>query len=191
MPLPCSVCSHKDRETIDKELAHGVKSRRQTAFDHAISLSALQRHRAHALRAAGMVVAAKERGLEKGPEGRPSREGLGFAQAVHAGLDKLMAGAGLAQEVQRLRSRADKIAAQAEALGDGRMALLAIRELTRLLELQGRMMLEASAGRASDVASHPVWAELSGLLMACVQPCDRCKPLVQQAIRKRLGEQDA
>lgn len=99
-----------------------------------------------------------------------------------------MAGAGLAQEVHKLRARADALATQAEAAGDARVALLAIRELTRLLELQGRMMLEASAGRASDIAGHPVWAELSGTLMHVVGGCERCKPLVQQAIRERLGE---
>jgi hypothetical protein len=185
---PCTVCSRPDRETIDKEVAHGVKSRRQIAFDYALSLSSLNRHVVHAVKAAGLVLRAKGETGQNGPEGRPTREGLGFANAVHSGLDRLMAGAGLAQEVAKLRSRADKLASEAEASGDGRLALLAIRELTRLLELQGRMMLEASAGRASDVASHPVWAELSGLLMHAVQPCDRCRALVTQAIRERLGD---
>jgi len=99
----------------------------------------------------------------------------------------------LAQEVGKLRERADRLCAQAEAqddqgrMADPRLALLAIRELTRLLELQGRMLLDAAAGRASDVSTHPVWMALAGLIMGAVSPCERCKPLVLQAIRERLG----
>lgn len=187
MPLPCSVCSHPDRESIDKQVAHGVMTRRNIALGAGVSLSALQRHIVHALRAAGMLrAAATERG-ETRPEGRPSHQGRNLAQEVHQGLDRLMAGAGLAQEVGKLRQRAERLCAQAETTGDARTALLAIRELTRLLELQGRMVLEASAGRASDVSSHPVWAQLSGLIMHQIAPCPRCKPLVTAAIRERLG----
>lgn len=99
----------------------------------------------------------------------------------------MLAGQGLAQEVQHLRARADKLCSSAESSGDARTALLAIRELTRLLELQGRMILDASAGRASDVSTHPVWMTLAGLIMGCVGPCERCKPLVLSVIRERLG----
>ncbi len=101
----------------------------------------------------------------------------------------MLSGAGLAQEVGKLRVRADKLATTAEAAGDARTALLAIRELTRLLELQGRMILEASQGRASDVSTHPVWYALAGTIMHAIGPCERCRPLVERAIRERLGEQ--
>ena len=101
----------------------------------------------------------------------------------------MLAGAHLAQEVGNLRARADRICAQAETTNDPRTALLAIRELTRLLELQGRMILDASQGRASDISSHPVWMTLAGLIMGAIGPCERCKPLVLQVIRERLGVQ--
>ncbi len=105
----------------------------------------------------------------------------------------MLSGASLAQEVQRLRARTDRICSAAEAAGeegtikDPRTALLAIRELTRLLELQGRMILEASQGKASDVSAHPVWMTLAGLIMGAIGPCERCKPLVSQVIREKLG----
>lgn len=184
MPSPCSVCTHPDRETIDKQVAHGVMTRRNVALAHGLALSSLQRHIVHSLRSAGIVQASL---AEERARGRPSHQGVDLGERVHAGLDRLMAGAGLAQEVGKLRTRAERLCAQAETTGDARTALLAIRELTRLLELQGRMVLEASAGRASDVSSHPVWAQVSGLIMHVVSGCERCKPLVAQAIKERLG----
>lgn len=187
MPLPCSACHHPERETLDKELAHAVKSRTTLAKEYGLSLSGLARHKAHAIAMAGLVETAK------GIRGTPAAQSPGFAQKVHAGIAQMLSGASLAQEVQRLRARTDRICAQAESAGedgtlkDPRTALLAIRELTRLLELQGRMILEASQGRASDVSAHPVWMSLAGLIMGAIGPCERCKPLVSQVIREKLG----
>ena len=196
MPTPCSVCAHDRRAAIDSDVAHGVKSKRSIAIEYGLSHSALFRHIQHALRAAGIVQAMSSQGGKRKDferpidplTGRPHRTPKEFANEVHAGLDKLLAGAGLAQEVSKLRARADKLASAAEASGDARTALLAIRELTRLLELQGRMVLESAQGRASDVASHPVWAELAGDIMQAVQGCDGCAARVSARIRMRLGE---
>lgn len=104
----------------------------------------------------------------------------------------MLSGSALAQEVSRLRERAERIAQDAEGDVEGkgkdpRVGLLAIRELTRLVELQGRMMLEASQGRASDVSAHPVWMTLSGLIMQAIGPCDSCRAKVSAVIRERLG----
>lgn len=104
----------------------------------------------------------------------------------------MLSGSSLAQEVNRLRARAERICADAEGDHEGkgkdpRVGLLAIRELTRLVELQGRMMLEASAGRASDVSAHPVWMTLSGLIMGAIGPCVSCRAKVASVIRERLG----
>lgn len=184
MGLPCSACSHPDHEALDRELAHGQASRRALGIKYGMSSSAVSRHWDHVRARAGRVVLAR---AERVGRGSPAQEGQGFAAQVHAGIAQVLAGHGLAQEVGKLRARADALASTAEANGDARTALLAIRELTRLLELQGRMILDASAGRASDVSSHPVWMTLAGLIMGCVGPCERCKPLVLQAIRERLG----
>jgi hypothetical protein len=187
MPLPCSACHHPERETLDKEIAHAVKSKTALAKEYGLSLSGLARHVVHSRQHAGMVQ------LAKGIRGSPGSPGGQFARSVHAGLAQMLSGATLAQEVSRLRVRADNICAQAEAQGengaikDPRTALLAIRELTRLLELQGRMLLEASQGRASDISAHPIWLTLSGLVMQAISGCDRCRPKVLAVIRERLG----
>lgn len=129
-----------------------------------------------------------------GGRGSPSAQALEFtkpngqfAAQAQAAIAQMLSGATLAQEVSKLRTRADKICEQAEATKDARTALLAIRELTRLLELQGRMVLEASQGRASDVSSHPVWLTLSGLILGAIGGCPSCKPRVLAVIRERLG----
>lgn len=90
-------------------------------------------------------------------------------------------------EVKALRSRADKLCIQAELTQDARTALLAIRELTRLLELQGRLTLDASSGRASDVASHPVWHQVSTDLLNAIAGCPTCTQAVHRVIADRLG----
>ena len=110
-----------------------------------------------------------------------------FASRVQRELAQHLSGATLASEVQSLRKRADALATKAEESGDSRTALMAIRELTRLLELQGRMMLEAREARASDVSSHPVWMTVSGLIMLAI--CPECRPKVLSVIRDRLGIQ--
>ena len=183
MPLPCSACHHPDRERLDRELAHAVKSRATLAKEYGISSSSLARHIVHSRTAAGIIL---------GGRGTPKPNSPGFAAKVHAGIAQMLSGASLAQEVHRLRARADQISQ--EALGDAegkgkdpRVGLLAIRELTRLVELQGRMMLEASQGRASDVSAHPVWMTLSGLIMGAIGTCPSCRPKVSQVIRERLG----
>ena len=187
MPLPCSACSHPDRETLDKELVHAVKSRGSLAKQYGLSTSGLARHLSHSRAMAGLVM------TEKGIRGTPASPSASFAQKAQGSIALMLSGASLAQEVARLRARADKICSSAEAQGedgaikDPRTALLAIRELTRLLELQGRMLLEASQGRASDVSSHPVWLTLSGLIMQAISGCPSCKAKVTLVIRERLG----
>lgn len=90
-------------------------------------------------------------------------------------------------EVRDLRKRADRLCIQAEATNDPRVALLAIRELTRLLELQGRLTLEASTGRASDVAAHPVWHQVSTDILNAIAGCQACTRGVHAVIARRLG----
>lgn len=186
MAGPCSACGHPERETLDKELAHAVKSRTMLAKEYGLSLSGLARHVVHSRAMAGLLMTAS------GVRGTPASPSPAFAQQVQRGIAQMLSGASLAQEVHRLRARAEQISQ--EALGDAegkgkdpRVGLLAIRELTRLVELQGRMMLEASQGRASDVSAHPVWMTLSGLIMGAIGGCPTCRPKVSQVIKEKLG----
>ncbi len=106
---------------------------------------------------------------------------------VHRRIDAILSGSQLIAEITSLRKRADRLCATAEATNDGRTALLAIRELTRLLELQGRLAIEAQQGRASDVASHPVWMSLASDIMSALAPYPEAGLAVSARIRERLG----
>lgn len=117
--------------------------------------------------------------------------GVAFRAAVQTRVSTALAVQGAASdvvgEVQALRKRADKLCIQAEVSNDPRVALLAIRELTRLLELQGRLTLEASSGRASDVAAHPVWHQVSTDILNAIAGCQACTRGVHAVIARRLG----
>lgn len=179
MSAACTVCAHPARETIDREIAHGAKSRRSLALAHGLSLSSLARHTTHLRKAAGAILVSKATHTR----GRESIE-----QSVHSRVDLALAGGSLVTEVANLRSRADRIGRQAEESKDPRTALLAIRELTRLLELQGRMALEASAGRAADVSAHPAWHAVSSAIMRALEPFPDAFAAVAGAIARELGQ---
>jgi hypothetical protein len=92
--------------------------------------------------------------------------------------------------VRALKAKADALGLQAETTQDIRTALLAVREMTRLVELQARLALEATAGRASDVSEHPVWHELSACIMQAIQPCAECTHRVRSVVLEKLGVVD-
>ncbi len=144
MPARCQVCFHDKRRVIDAELL----SRRWTlpllAKEFAVHPAALARHRR--LHVSDKLIKAAEQNRE-----------------LTVSLDS----EGLARELFDLKRRADDLGKQAEEAKDIRAALLAVRELTRLVELQARLALEAQAS-AQNVSSHPVWIKLRSALLAAL-----------------------
>ncbi|HEY8692237.1 MAG TPA: hypothetical protein VIR57_05785 [Chloroflexota bacterium] len=121
MPRTCSVCAHNQRAEIDRALIAGG-SFRNIAEQFGTSATALFRHKAEHLPAT--LVAAQQ------------------AQEAAHGDDLL-------QQVRDLQQRTYGILASAEASGDGRTALLAVRECRGLLELLARILSSMQAGAAS------------------------------------------
>lgn len=111
MPRICSVCSHPDRERVELGLVTG-RPKRRIAAETGLSESAIHRHDAEHL--PGAVLAAQD-----------AREA---AQA-----DRL-----LAATVER-ENDALRLMAQAEAEGDIRAAVVALREARECLELRARI----------------------------------------------------
>ena len=110
MPRTCTVCTHPDREEIDKALLDGGPYR-VIAVRFGASASAVYRHkREHLPRALVRAVEARE--------------------AEH--------GANLLDQLQDLQRRALCILDQAEAAGDLRTALAAVREARGCVELLGK-----------------------------------------------------
>ena len=112
MPRTCTICCHQSIQSIDKELLSD--SLRNVAKRHAVSFSALHRHRAHL------------------PEQLVKSE---LARRI-SNADDLMGHA------QRLLEEAERMARKAESEGSVRLVLLAIAEQRNVLKLCGEVMGE-------------------------------------------------
>src|ERR671913_2643141 len=114
MPRSCTVCEHPKREIIDRELVGGA-SNRSVASLYDVSEAAVRRHKANHLPAKLVMAQQAEE----------------VAQA-----DDLL------QQVRDLQGRALAILGKAEAAGDLRTALGAIREARGNLELLAKLLGE-------------------------------------------------
>ena len=126
MPQTCTICRHAEREQIDADIVTGTPYRRIAARFGA-SATSLRRHRCHL--AAEVVHAAETSGHERGTS--------------------------LLEKIHAMEAEAQRLGKKAESEGDLRAALLALRELGRAFELQGRMLgsfkPEAAAGQIITV----------------------------------------
>jgi len=108
----CKCCTHPRRAELDRELVANRRPYRSIAQDFAVSADSVFRHqRDHLPKVLVQAEGAKD-----------------IAQA-----DDLLA------QLKGLNEKARELAAKAESAGDYRAALMAIRELTRLLELTARV----------------------------------------------------
>ena len=111
MPRTCTICAHKKRSAIEKTVLAG-EGLRAIAGRWSVSRSSLMRHRDDHLAAA--VVKAN-----------------GAAEAAHG--DDLLA------KLESIESEARGILKDAKKAKDLRAAVMAIRELTRLVDLLARL----------------------------------------------------
>ena len=171
MRQQCIVCSHPKSDEITFALMHKAKPWKVLAKEYGVANSSLGRHRQHIVASAAIV---------KPPNSHEIRKTQGSIAA-------LLGGSQVQSDIKGLRARAESLGLQAEATGDVRTALLAVRELTRLVELQSRLTIEAAAGRASDVANHPVWHEVNALILDALAPYPEARHAVIDAVSRRLG----
>ncbi len=124
MPRVCTVCTHPEKREIDEALLAGQPFRK-VAQRFGTSTSALFRHKSNDIPLA--MVKAQE-------------------------VQEISYGGDLLAQVRDLNDRTLRILAQAEAAGDPRIALAAIREARSNSELLCRMMahMEAHGGSAHD-----------------------------------------
>jgi hypothetical protein len=112
MPRVCTICTHPHRDTIDRDLLEHRTLREITGKFPDTTKSALDRHRNDHITPL-------------------------IAKAVEA--ENITRGGDLLAQVQHLAERAQAILAAAEADGDRRHALGAIREARGCLELLGKV----------------------------------------------------
>jgi hypothetical protein len=154
MPRVCSICSHEDREEINAALLSGAPLR-DIARRYATSKDALARHREHL----------------------PLRLVKAQDAAEVAQADTLL------EQVKSLQARALTILDKAEASGDLRTALSAIREARGNLELLAKLLGELQQeGTVNVLVAAPEWLALRSLILEAIAPYPEARTAVLGAL---------
>jgi hypothetical protein len=140
MPRKCLVCTHSEREEIDKDLVGGL-SFRKLSRRFKIDKSSLFRHKRNHLPIT----------LVKAEEAR---------EVARSG--------NLWEQIEDLRLKATRIAKKAEEKGDFRAALLAVRELTRIIELLAKLQGDLKE-QTVNVVLNAQWIELRTTILSALR----------------------
>jgi transposase-like protein len=138
VPRTCTVCSHPDREAIDRALVSRDASNRRIASQHDVTERAVRNHKANHLPAT----------LMKAQD----------AQEV-AEADDLLG------QVRDLQARTLSILEAAEGASQHRTALSAIREARSNLELLAKLLGELDDSPTVNVLVSPQWIEIRTVLL--------------------------
>lgn len=156
MPLRCSICTHPEREAIDRALVSG-EPLRKIAQRLAVSEHALHRHkRDH-------IVAA-------------------LAQASEAAT---VAADDLLGQVRMLQEKTLAILTKAEATGGLNLSLVAVREARGNIELLAKLTNQMSNAPTVNVAIMPEWATLRALLLSALAPYPDARAALAETLSDR------
>jgi hypothetical protein len=160
MPRRCTVCDHPARDIIDQALVQG-ESFRIIAEQRSVSTTAIFRHYHSHI-----------------------PQHLRQAQAAHEvnQADQLLA------KVIALETDAKRLQGQAEAEGDIKTALHAIRELVRIIELQARLVGELHEETTVNVLVLPEWTALRAAILQALVPYPDARTAVATALVSRNGD---
>jgi hypothetical protein len=159
MPRRCTICDHPDHEAIDRAIADGTLVSRIVSV-YAVSASAVRRHAAAHLPAQ----------LTK------AREAVEVARA-----DDLLG------KVAALEADAKRIGRQAEDNEDQRTALMAVRELVRIVELLAKLRGALDERPQVNIHVAPEWREVRQVLLVALSPY----PDARVAVAGALAELEA
>jgi hypothetical protein len=140
MPRQCTICAHKQRIEINRELIDN-QAFRHIASRYNVSTTSLQRHKNNHL--PKLLMKAKQ-----------------MKEITHANY--------LANEIESLKKRAKKIASKAEKDGDYRTALQGVRELTRIVELLAKMRGELYE-QSVNVIINNQWVEIRTKILSALE----------------------
>ena len=157
MPRVCSICNHSERAEIDAALIADTPLR-DISGHYGVSKSALSRHQSDHLPS----------NLTKAKDAH---------EAAHAD--------GLLVQVKDLQTRALSILDQAEAAGDLRTALSAIREARGNLELLAKLLGELQQEGTINITVNPEWVELRAVIVQALAPHPEAAQAVKGALDAR------
>jgi hypothetical protein len=157
MGRTCTICNHKDHESINSALI-GSESLRTIADRWSVSKTSLLRHKADHLPATLVEAVA--------------------AAAVAEG-DNLM------DRLRQLSRETTSILAEARTAGskDNNLALKAIGRAERQLELMRRLLGEYQAGGSVNLEESPEWQELRTAILLALEPFPEARLAVAKAVK--------
>ena len=153
MPRKCLVCIHPDREEIDRTLIDG-HSFRKISRHFQIDKSSLFRHKRNHI----------SKSLMKAEE-----------------VKEVTRSKNLWDQIESLRSNAERIAKKAEDKGDYRAALLAVRELTRIVELLAKLQGDLKE-QSVNVVVNAQWLELRATILSALEDYPQARLKLVEAL---------
>lgn len=159
MPRPCSICVNSNRTDIEALLLEGTPLR-TIADHHGVSKTALIRHR---------------------DEHLPDR----LLRARDA--EEIANADGLLARLRELTGEAQRIGGKAEAEGDFRAALAAVRELVRIVELQAKLTEQLGPETVVNVA---IDQRTQQVILSALEPHPEARIAVAEALIEVEGYEE-
>lgn len=154
MPRLCTVCIHPEAEKIDTAVVEGKASLRKISQQFKISPHSLYRHKRNHL--PGKLVKARE------------------AKEVAGASDNL-------SRLSRLQDEAQSILQAAKKSRSLHIALEAIRELSRLIELQAKITGELRP--EVNIVLDPSYISMRTIVLNVLQPYPALRAKISEALR--------
>ena len=138
MARVCTICAHRDRRLIDKELVTGHLVNRRIAAQHHLAESSIRRHAATHLPAS--LVAAAE------------------AEDVRQALDVL-------GQLKAINTACLAVLRDARQAGDGELVLKAVDRVQRQIELQAKLLGELDERPQVTLVTSPEWIQVRAVIL--------------------------
>ena len=158
MPRVCTICTHLQREAIDKAIMAGTDSLRRIATQFGLSEAAVRRHKA--AHVPGTLAQAQE------------------AREIAHGDDLLA-------QLDSLKTDAKRIAGKAEKAESYPAAIAALREQARIIELLLKVTGELQQEGTINLIVAPQWVELRTLILQALAPYPEARIAVAEAVGDR------
>lgn len=164
---PCLVCQHRQRVEIEADIVSGVSSNVVISRKFETSWQSIWRHRTNHMASAAIQAGAQAAAVEEGERG-----------------------ASLLEQAQALARDARGILDGATKDGQRETALKAIREVSRLIELQGKLLGTIDTSTTVNVLMAPVLIELQQVIMQALAPFADARQAVVLALGRLSGRED-
>ena len=162
MPRLCTICTHPQREEIDKALVEGKLPNTTISSLFGVTEAALRRHKANHL-----------------PEQLVKAKGAKEASQAEDLLD----------QVKGLRNKAYAILVKAEEKSDLRTALSAIKEARACLELLAKLIGELDERPQINVLLSPEWVQVRTQVLYALSPYPEAREAVSTALLLEAGDE--